>query len=718
MKILSDCDQVIPYVDKIREAADRERDSFGFLPSSAYDNFVQQGRILIAVEKNTGSLIGYTVFGGAMPQGRIFQTWTSPDARGRGVGRKLISEVIERLENLQFLSVRADVADDLESANEFYNDLGFEVVRTKPGGKSRGRTINVRVRELATPSLLEMAGDRSIDLGRLSIGVPAVTRAALYVIDLNVIFDITKQRVRSEAASRVMSAAFENDIRLSISAELLEELERHTPPDRPDPILNFSRTLPRLPLPPRNIIQQYTAELAPIIFPNRATIGKLKIQDYSDLKHLITAIHECATGFITSENAILRAAPYLRKHHGLDVLPPETFTSDSNFHVEINVTSQDGSSRIASRPMNSNDYDDAAEFLSRHHVTPAIARTILSSGTSTLPRRRYIIRVDQNVCAIGTWEPPSLGSNPREIYIYLDEQNAFTTTCAEHLIGRAISDTGAANITAFNIRPLTGQPTVRRVAISNGFFPVGGLSPRSQNLRKIAIGHPLTPENWKSHRSSINKLIGLRIPATPPNYKNPEQPIEVLDRNGKSMTVSISDLENLVSPSLIILPHRPSIIAPITGGYAEELFRGSSQPSFLYDREAVLHHVRGYISGPASYSKVREGSILIFYESSTGGGRSAATAVARVTRRYLMEKDAATEYASTRAVLDERAIQGIGRTKNVTVSEFDNLMLFQKPVPLKELRSIGCADGANFVTARSISTEHLSAILRAGEPHA
>jgi len=156
--------------------------------------------------------LGYSIFGGALPQGRILQTWTSESSRGLGVGRRLIEEVAKLLEEAYFLSMRADVAADLADANQFYERVGFEVVRTRPGGKTRGRVINVRVRELATPSLLDLAGDEHA-LGHLTTLPSSLGQPPLYTLDLNVVLDVSKQRVRSDIAGKVMSMAFEGEIR-------------------------------------------------------------------------------------------------------------------------------------------------------------------------------------------------------------------------------------------------------------------------------------------------------------------------------------------------------------------------------------------------------------------------------------------------------------------------------------------------------------------------
>jgi hypothetical protein len=96
----------------------------------------------------------------------------------------------------------------------------------------------------------------------------------------------------------------------------------------------------------------------------------------------------------------------------------------------------------------------------------------------------------------------------------------------------------------------------------------------------------------------------------------------------------------------------------------------------------------------------------------------AVTAVARVTRKYLMAKDSASRLLSEKAVLDDETVKNMGRGAQVVVTEFEDLILLDRPVPLQHLRKLGCVDGANLVTARSLSSTDFIEILRAGASRA
>lgn len=87
--ILTSREQIEPLVEVIRQAADSEKASFGFLPQNAYREFVQQGRAVVAVAGSGNALAGYCLYGGVFPQAKIFQTYVAPDFRGQSIGERL-----------------------------------------------------------------------------------------------------------------------------------------------------------------------------------------------------------------------------------------------------------------------------------------------------------------------------------------------------------------------------------------------------------------------------------------------------------------------------------------------------------------------------------------------------------------------------------------------------------------------------------------------------
>ena len=68
-----------------------------------------------------------------------------------------------------------------------------------------------------------------------------------------------------------------------------------------------------------------------------------------------------------------------------------------------------------------------------------------------------------------------------------------------------------------------------------------------------------------------------------------------------------------------------------------------------------------------------------------------------------------------KGVLDSKALRIIGNSDTKLVSTFDNILVFKKPVSLKNLTRIGYFDPANFRTARRIEAHPLINIMREGQ---
>ena len=229
-----------PFLEAVRTHADEEREALGFLPEPAYAEAARQGKLIVlAVEVDgTVSYAGHLLFGGIFPHLRVRQICVSPKWRGRGFATTLLRTLKSQAEADGYLSIVANVAADLRSANSFYEKNGFATRRMKSGGASRNRTINVKTLQLESPSLLSLMSGSTVDTAKALEAKRRGVDVPLYAIDLNVLFDVVKrQRPRSSDAGALFKAALEHQIRLAASDELVRELERKSRDRNQDPIL-------------------------------------------------------------------------------------------------------------------------------------------------------------------------------------------------------------------------------------------------------------------------------------------------------------------------------------------------------------------------------------------------------------------------------------------------------------------------------------------------
>lgn len=710
---------ILPYVKSIAAAADRERKAFGFLPARAYEEFAFQGRLIVAVDSETRMLAGYIAYGGTAPQARIFQTYVVPEHRRKGLARRLVDGVIERAERNAFLSIRVEIAADLFDASDFYNSCGFRRVREKPGGKTTGRLLVTRVRELQSPSLLDFAAYGRPEGPPIRLSLPTATNALLYLVDLNVYFDVLRRRANAHSARRIFSAALDNAVSLAISAEFVSELERNVREGEPDPVLEFALTLPRLKPPSASVAKVLTEDLAPVIFPERAAEKKLRAQDLSDLRHLATAIDQNAAGFITSEKAILRCSEWLRARYRVDVLSPEVF---GNRYTSLSRTTPAYRIRMRNRDVAAGEVaaDErpaASEFLKTLDVPPNVVRAALATGSSVHARQLASVQDNGQIVALASWTPPRENDRSVRLYLFADETSPVVQTAVDHMVDVASRHATANRPAILHVTLPPEQAVTRSRLLALGFRPPENSGTRAGQLLKLSLGMVVTQQNWRDVRDELRALARIELPSEPPIYTSHDDEILLKSPSGEHATASLWELEEFVGPCVFALQGRPAALVPIRPTYAEALFRGTMQPSFLNDKQAAVLNRRVYLSNASTYNQIPENGLIVFYESfERGRGRSAATAMARVVRRYLAPEGIAQRSANDRGVLSAEEVAAIAKGKAACVTEFDNLMMFSRPVRLSRLKTLGCADEANVVTARRLAPTSLEKLIAEGAP--
>jgi ribosomal protein S18 acetylase RimI-like enzyme len=710
-------EEVEPYIDEARQGADTERDALGFLPPNAYRQAAEQGKLFVAVN-DEGKFLGHLMFGGVFPYGKVMQIYCRPESRKDGVAHALMDELVNYAQERMFLSLSAKVASDLSGANAFYERMGFRTVRTLPGGSSRNRLLYHRVRDLDTPSLFDlMAPKGRRHLPSLGISGNYSSKTPIYAIDLNVLFDVSKRRVRSKDAGSIFKAGFSNDIRPVIAEEFIEELQRNSKKFPDDPHLQIALQMNILPVPKRGEIEDIERQLAGIIFPERDAQGILTVQDKSDLRHIATAIHHRIAGFITSEKAILRAHDHLQSKFGLDVLGVSDF-ADANSEGADDVI-LDHVARIDDKEVSSSSLTDALKkdafsFLTGQHVPPETIEKALFQGDYMSPHNHIILSEAAGIISFSSW---NLTQNPRKvgsIFLCANEDSSTAVTAIEHTLDRICKAASSDAPARLYLHLLPGHPVTRKIALAHGFRPEPGNEEHGTTLHKVSIGDVVDEESWGGIRKSLKSLVGVELPSNIAIYENSNQRIPIKTSSAQVEDIPLQELEALLSPALFLLPGRPGAIVAIKRVFADELLGTAEQFSFFTPPEAVFLKERVYYNTPRAASVLVPGTPILFYESSGGGGRKGIVAVGRVTESHVLTSDQVSSDTKRRGVLDSKTLKNIGRSKTKLVTAFDNIMAFKKPVSLHRLREIGCADGANFITAKRFEPHHMRIIVHEG----
>jgi GNAT superfamily N-acetyltransferase/predicted nucleic acid-binding protein len=694
--------EVMPFVDEVIQEADGERESLGFLREGVYWELAAQGKLIVATIGQR--YVGHLLFGGVAPHARVFQTHVRKSFRRRGVGQRLVQKLVQNAETWNYISITARVASDLV-ANEFYERMGFRHVRTAPGGATRNRVINVRVKELNTPNLFNATGPVvAADLGLIE-GLP--TRAPRYVVDLNVVFDILRRRVNAEDAGRIIRAGFNNLLRLAVTNEFIEELRRNS--QDVDPVLEFALRLPILPQEAPEEISNLIDVLERKIFPQRVLENRLSVRDRSDTIHLATAIFHKAAGFITGEKAILRAREFLTREYGLDIVAvgEMAILDDSEANRDIPAVSSIAEDvEIVCRTPISGDRGKLSALFERLGVAAANINELLT-GSSV---GQIVILADGSPIAFASWVNDTHESI--RAFACADEDNPLMETSLDRALDHICRAACRKNPALVRLRLIAGHAKTSTVAFLHGFRPAADHFQSKYVLHKVCVGKCVTNETWSSIRHSIMRAAGVILPESMPI--STADMIEIMTPSGSQKLVSLEDLETLLSPVLLLLPGRAGSIVPIQSRFVSDLLGNSPQLRLLHSAEARFLRERVYFSDPKTSSLLQRGKPILFYESGRGGGRSSIIAIARVVRSDLVSKKGVLTELLKRGVLTEQTLQRMGRSELSAATVFDNILHFRNPISLRRMQELGFHDPANLITTKSVSFGILSSIVNTG----
>ncbi|HUZ96767.1 MAG TPA: GNAT family N-acetyltransferase [Edaphobacter sp.] len=707
--------EVNRYCGLVQEQGDAQRDLLGFLPRSAYAEAAAQGKLYVATVDVAGQeyYAGHLLFGGKFPHLRVFQIYTMPQFRGRDIGQKLIEALVSEAEEQYYITISARVAADLP-ANVFWERMGFVEIRTVSGGVTTGRMINIRRRELNSPTLF------SSPKGARAFSLPKHPKPEhpIFALDVNVLLDVLKNRPRGEYAKRLMTASMSGILRLFVAQEFVEELSRAAREQEPDPVLQLAMSLPQFTRVPALFLNSLRGQLAEIVFPSRAISGSLRERDRSDLTHLATMIYHKAAGFVTSDEWILGKRTALRDLYGIEVLGPaelaELYMPSQWTAAQALAESPDGVV-IEVSELEEARRQEAESFLKTCSMTDRQAASAVEPGQSACPRHRVVVSVAGEIVGFAAWDASRGPKSSTVAWLGLDPDSSVGELACDVLLDTMFRDSCFARPACVVLNRGRANREAIEYARGQGFkgftAPDGGTA-----LHKYCLGKILTPASWGAARSELLDLFGFALPTSPPEYSGPDTAIAICMDGTSVQAISLQEFESHFGPAILVIPKRPVVVVPIQRPYADQLLDTAKQRPLFPAPEASVLGEKLYVSTPRALSVLVPGAVILFYESiGSNSGRGAAIAAAQITRTAVKENSEIGIETSRRGVLSSEEVRNMSSRNKVGLTFFNQLFRFECPVELSRLRELGCADGTNFVTARQIEEATGSIIIEEGK---
>lgn len=711
MQTLMSASRVKAHLPAVVDAADADRLALGFFAESVYAEFSRKEQLLVLVDVQGGEKIyaGHLLFDVKFPKAHVLQIHVAKRFRGHQLGSALLDALKAHLTDLGFISIFARVAEDLTQANGFWNSQGFYTQRLTQGGKSRNRTIVVRAHELKTAQHFCGSGISAADPLGLDFGEQR-TRP-LYLLDLNVLFDLGPRRERHLSALDVFRAERMQTCALAISSEIEVELTRTARDTKTDPMLAFAGMLSRFPVPDADVLARLLPGLGEIVFPARSRAGTLSANDLSDLKHLATAIHNGLPGLITNDETVLAAAPSLRKEYGLDVLSPVRFQAPLDEHEQpvVHAASNDDTITIERAQHDDAQAIQALLTFLGIGVVEQLSQWAAAEDKSTACVR-LVARCEGAVIGYMALPASPQRSNVRA-YVAVREDLAGAEAAAHAFLLRLHESVPIGGVGNIHLSCPDQQATLREAAASFGYTA----SPSAPTeLMKVSLKQHVRASTWGTARQALFSAVAMQLPENPPEYRHVDQQLPLLRRDGQRMHVSIFQLEALLAPALLCLQGRNGVMVPIQRRFEEPLIAQSPQTSWLPVNKAQLRPQRLYVSGPKTLKNFHRGDLMFFYESSKDKGTRSVIAVGRVLRAFHRGQGEVETADLSGSILTEDQLSEIGAATTKTVTVFDNVLRLPCPVSLEHLKSLGCGSSQQLLTAQRLSAQQVQGILEKG----
>lgn len=708
LRILKNYHDVSPFLAIATDAADKMRDELGWLSRNVYETYALKGNFWVA--SNDGNYAGHLLFGGKYPDLRIFQVSVEEKFRGNGIGRALIEDLSNFGQKRDYLSIIARVASDLE-ANNFWESNGFRTVKTVPGGKSKNRTINIRVRVLDVPSLLSILSEignktRQSDARELLQLASLDRRSTTFALDVNVLLEVLRDRSRVEEARRLIQQAVSGSLRLFLTQEFIVETSRQNTDSTEDQLVNFASQISVLPQPAKATIEAVINKLREIVFQGRPINRKSIANDESDLKHIAHAIYYKLDGLVTFDKQLLNSHEEIREQFDIEILTPSDFWQDQEIDDQF-----DARIRLGEQDVHLIKTDFPQSHMSfLHFNNPQISQiesNLPTEGLSNL-KGSVVIELGKEEVGESSWVSTKKPQAETSLYINIRQKLQITETIVQHLIETALYLGSSQSSRTIRLVLPSDHSTSVQLAKNMGFHAPPDLPVHEHfsTLVKVVAPSLVSVENWQSFKRQVSFLTGATLPESMPTEKDvASNGIKLKLTDGKDEFLDRISFERLFRPSLFLFPGRQGMLVPIRPAFAQDLLGyDNNQPQLFATRQAMIRTERVYFRSTPNAAKLQIGTPIVFYVSEISKAVGCAIVKSSITLPW---QEARVRFEG-QGVLDNRELEELADSNGmIHVFSFFSYQPFSSAIAIRKLKTLGLGR-LNFITFEEISNSVLS----------
>jgi GNAT superfamily N-acetyltransferase/predicted nucleic acid-binding protein len=278
-----------PLFENVFALGESHKQIVAMLPRLAWQEYADDGRLLAALASVPGAsapqVVGYAAFRLPRQEVALAHLVVDPEARGRGIARRLVDHLSERYADRR--GIRAKCRRDFP-ASSMWPELGFVAQGDLPGRGAAGVRLTVWWRDHGHPDLMTWSG------------APASVTPA--VIDANVFIGLHSDRAGAhrEHTREILLDALSGRVELLVTPELGNEINRQADDVERARLQSIRQSYPTI------------RASAPAVSQNRAAlVAELGREprgprDKSDANHIVYAASVGVTVVVTRDDAAQR----------------------------------------------------------------------------------------------------------------------------------------------------------------------------------------------------------------------------------------------------------------------------------------------------------------------------------------------------------------------------------------------------------------------------
>lgn len=291
---------------EIQKLGDANRQTLGFLPSGAFEDYAAKGHIVIATEKNT--LIGYLMYRYKGTKIIIVHFCIASDYRRKHIAHQLLGHLEQKEENY-YSDIQLYCRRDYH-LDKFWNALGFSPMAEKQGRSTKKETVLTLwiKRNIESISLFDA------DLNNTS------DETIQAVLDSNIVIDMSDKN--NPDVNLLLQDYLRNYVTWYVTNVFFDEINTNENPEQRNKHRMFAQNH-------CTTIDKYDYDTMEIIrneLLNRKPATR-NTNRWFDLTHIAIAIVFGATLFITNDQEWLNNSfsEFVLERFGLSILPPVVF---------------------------------------------------------------------------------------------------------------------------------------------------------------------------------------------------------------------------------------------------------------------------------------------------------------------------------------------------------------------------------------------------------